>query len=48
MGKHWLVDTNGLEAALQLKIAAGWSTFLNYTYTDSQIKTGSEKDLQLL
>lgn len=42
-----LVDTNGLEAALQLKIAAGWSTFLNYTYTDSQIKTGSERGLQL-
>lgn len=42
-----LVDTNGLEAALQLKIAAGWSTFLNYTYTDAQIKTGTEKGLQL-
>jgi outer membrane cobalamin receptor len=42
-----LVDTNGLEAALQLKIAANWSTFLNYTYTDAQIKTGSEKGLQL-
>ncbi|OYD90152.1 TonB-dependent receptor [Nostoc sp. 'Peltigera membranacea cyanobiont' 210A] len=42
-----LVDTNGLEAALQLKIATGWSTFLNYTYTDAQIKTGTEKGLQL-
>ncbi|WP_373527749.1 TonB-dependent receptor plug domain-containing protein [Nostoc sp.] len=42
-----LVETNGLEAALQLRIAAGWSTFLNYTYTDSQIKTGSERGLQL-
>ncbi|WP_375467479.1 TonB-dependent receptor plug domain-containing protein [uncultured Nostoc sp.] len=42
-----LVDTNGLEVALQLKIAAGWSTFLNYTYTDSQIKTGAERGLQL-
>lgn len=42
-----LVDTNGLEAALQFKIAAGWSTFLNYTYTDAQIKTGTEKGLQL-
>ncbi|MFN6517776.1 MAG: TonB-dependent receptor plug domain-containing protein [Nostoc sp. CreGUA01] len=42
-----LVDTNGLEAALQLKIAAGWSTFLNYTYTDAQIKTGAERGLQL-
>jgi len=42
-----LVDTNGLEAALQLKIAREWSTFLNYTYTDAQIKTGTEKGLQL-
>jgi outer membrane cobalamin receptor len=42
-----LVDTNGFEAALQLKIANGWSTFLNYTYTDAQIKTGTEKGLQL-
>ncbi|MEH2397416.1 TonB-dependent receptor plug domain-containing protein [Nostoc sp.] len=42
-----LVDTNGLEVALQLKIAPGWSTFLNYTYTDSQIKTGAERGLQL-
>jgi len=42
-----LVDTNGLEAALQLKVANNWSTFLNYTYTDAQIKTGSERGLQL-
>ncbi len=42
-----LVDTNGLEAALQLKFAANWSTFLNYTYTDAQIKTGTERGLQL-
>ncbi|MCF2149998.1 TonB-dependent receptor [Desmonostoc muscorum LEGE 12446] len=42
-----LVDTNGLEAAFQLKIASGWSTFLNYTYTDAQIKTGAERGLQL-
>ncbi|QLE58423.1 TonB-dependent siderophore receptor [Nostoc sp. TCL26-01] len=42
-----LVDTNGLEAALQLKVARNWSTFLNYTYTDAQIKTGSERGLQL-
>nr|WP_199349564.1 TonB-dependent receptor [Nostoc flagelliforme] len=42
-----LVDTNGLEAALQLRIAPGWSTFLNYTYTDAQIKTGTERGLQL-
>ncbi|MBD2210314.1 TonB-dependent receptor [Nostoc linckia FACHB-104] len=42
-----LVDTNGLEAALQLKFARGWSTFVNYTYTDAQIKTGDERGLQL-
>jgi outer membrane cobalamin receptor len=42
-----LVDTNGLEAALQLKINSGWSTFLNYTYTDAQVKTGTERGLQL-
>jgi vitamin B12 transporter len=42
-----LVDTNGLEAALQLKVARNWSTFLNYTYTDAQIKTGTERGLQL-
>jgi outer membrane cobalamin receptor len=42
-----LVDTNGLEAALQLKFASNWSTFLNYTYTDAQIKTGTERSLQL-
>lgn len=42
-----LVDTNGLEAALQLRIAPGWSTFLNYTYTDAEIKTGTERGLQL-
>ncbi|MGH8000866.1 MAG: TonB-dependent receptor plug domain-containing protein [Brasilonema sp.] len=42
-----LVDTNGFEAALRLKIASGWSTFLNYTYTDAKIKTGTEKGLQL-
>ncbi|WP_193199221.1 TonB-dependent receptor plug domain-containing protein [Nostoc sp. MG11] len=42
-----LVDTNGLEAALQFKIASNWSTFLNYTYTDAQIKSGLEKGLQL-
>ncbi|MBD2131686.1 TonB-dependent receptor [Sphaerospermopsis sp. FACHB-1094] len=42
-----LVDTNGLEAALQLKLARDWSTFINYTYTDAEIKTGTEKGLQL-
>jgi vitamin B12 transporter len=42
-----LVDTNGLEAALQLKISPTWKTFFNYTYTDAQIKTGTEKGLQL-
>ncbi|MFM6224039.1 MAG: TonB-dependent receptor domain-containing protein, partial [Dolichospermum sp.] len=42
-----LVDTNGLETALQLKVSRNWSTFLNYTYTDAQIKTGTETGLQL-
>ncbi|MBW4563411.1 MAG: TonB-dependent receptor [Mojavia pulchra JT2-VF2] len=42
-----LVDTNGLEAALRLQIASGWSTFVNYTYTDAQIKSGTESGLQL-
>ncbi|TAE54252.1 MAG: TonB-dependent receptor [Nostocales cyanobacterium] len=42
-----LVDTNGLEAALKLQIARNWSTFVNYTYTDAEIKTGTEKGLQL-
>lgn len=42
-----LVNTNGLEAALRLKIARQWSTFLNYTYTDARIESGLEKGLQL-
>jgi vitamin B12 transporter len=42
-----LVDTNGLEAALRWKFAPKWSTFVNYTYTDAQIKTGTDKGLQL-
>jgi outer membrane cobalamin receptor len=42
-----LVDTNGFEAALKWQIASNWSTFVNYTYTDAQIKTGVEKGLQL-
>ncbi|MCG6136192.1 MAG: TonB-dependent receptor [Nostoc sp. LLA-1] len=42
-----LVNTNGLEAALRYQITPGWSTFLNYTYTDAKIKTGAEQGLQL-
>jgi outer membrane cobalamin receptor len=42
-----LVNTHGLETALRLQIANNWSSFLNYTYTDAQIKTGAEKGLQL-
>lgn len=42
-----LVDTMGLEVALRWKITSNWSSFVNYTYTDSQIKTGPEKGLQL-
>ena len=42
-----LVNTNGLEAALRWQMTPEWSTFVNYTYTDAQIETGSEKGLQL-
>ncbi|MGH1396583.1 MAG: TonB-dependent receptor plug domain-containing protein [Trichormus sp.] len=42
-----LVDTNGLEAALRWRFTSNWSTFLNYTYTDAQIKTGTDRGLQL-
>jgi outer membrane cobalamin receptor len=42
-----LVDTNGLEAALGWRFTRNWSTFVNYTYTDAQIKTGTERGLQL-
>ncbi|WP_414620286.1 TonB-dependent receptor plug domain-containing protein [Calothrix sp. CCY 0018] len=42
-----LVDTNGFEAALRWNVARNWSTFLNYTYTDAKIKTGTESGLQL-
>ena len=42
-----LVDTNGFEAALRWNLTSEWSTFLNYTYTDAKIETGSEKGLQL-
>ncbi|MEQ8755462.1 MAG: TonB-dependent receptor [Coleofasciculus sp. G1-WW12-02] len=42
-----LVKTNGIEMALRWQMAPEWSTFLNYTYTDAEIKTGSEKGLQL-
>ncbi|WP_414528693.1 TonB-dependent receptor plug domain-containing protein [Nodularia chucula] len=42
-----LVNTNGLEAALRLQMARNWSSFLNYTYTDAEIKTGADRGLQL-
>jgi len=42
-----LVDTNGFEAALRWQMTSEFSTFLNYTYTDAKIETGSEKGLQL-
>ncbi|HEY9634107.1 MAG TPA: TonB-dependent receptor [Coleofasciculaceae cyanobacterium] len=42
-----LVNTNGIEVALRWKMTSKWSTFLNYTYTDAKIKTGSEQGLQL-
>ncbi|WP_066424171.1 TonB-dependent siderophore receptor [Anabaena sp. 4-3] len=42
-----LVDTNGFEAALRWRLARNWSTFFNYTYTNAEIKTGTERGLQL-
>lgn len=42
-----LVNTNGLEAGLRWQVSPKWSTFLNYTYTDAEIKTGLEQGLQL-
>lgn len=41
------VATNGLELALRWQIAPEWSSFLNYTYTDAKILTGSDAGLQL-
>ena len=44
------VNTNGIEAALKMKITPEFSSFLNYTYTDAKIassKTASEVGLQL-
>lgn len=42
-----LVNTNGLEGVLQYRFAPNWSSFVNYTYTDAQIKTGADKGRQL-
>jgi len=42
-----LVNTNGLEAALKWQLAPEWTTFLNYTYTNARIETGTEQGLQL-
>ncbi|BAZ10359.1 TonB-dependent receptor, plug [Calothrix sp. NIES-4071] len=42
-----LVDTNGFEVALRMAVARNWSTFVNYTYTDAQVKTGADRGLQL-
>ena len=42
-----LVNTNGLEVALRWQMTPELSTFLNYTYTDAKIESGSEKGLQL-
>lgn len=42
-----LVSTNGLEGVLQYRFAPNWSSFVNYTYTDAQIKTGTESGRQL-
>jgi vitamin B12 transporter len=42
-----LVNTNGFEAALRWQMTPELSSFLNYTYTDAKIESGSEKGLQL-
>ncbi len=42
-----LVNTNGLELALQYQITQKWRTFLNYTYTDARIATGADTGRQL-
>ena len=42
-----LVNTNGLEFALQYQITPEWRTFLNYTYTDARIATGADTGRQL-
>ena len=42
-----LVSTNGLEGVLQYRFAPNWSSFVNYIYTDAQIKTGAERGRQL-
>ncbi len=42
-----LVNTNGLELAMQYRITPEWRTFLNYTYTDARIATGVDTGRQL-
>jgi vitamin B12 transporter len=42
-----LVNTNGLELAVQYQITPAWRTFLNYTYTDARIATGADTGRQL-
>lgn len=42
-----LVNTNGAEVGLRWQVSRQWSTFVNYTYTDARIATGTEKGLQL-
>lgn len=32
------VEVNGLELAMEAKLAGGWNPYVNYTYTDSRIK----------
>jgi vitamin B12 transporter len=48
---QWLnigrVATNGLEVSFKQQLTPEWSTFVNYTYTDSKIQSGAETGLQL-
>jgi vitamin B12 transporter len=42
-----LVNTNGLELAVQYRITPEWRTFVNYTYTNARIATGADTGRQL-
>jgi vitamin B12 transporter len=48
---QWLnigrVATNGVEIGFKQQLTPQFSTFLNYTYTDAKIQSGTEQGLQL-
>ncbi len=41
------VATNGLEIGFKQQLLPQWSAFVNYTYTDAKIQSGTERGLQL-